>query len=132
MADRVEAPQPVRQAGIWDRVLTYLQAQSAAVGELDWTVSVDSTVARLHQRGATANRSRAARRTQAYSARAYRDQLRACQVTVVTPERSDEIRNRHNKGSGQATRYDEPVLNYRSGMVLASVMLWLEPFGDHP
>ena len=75
--------------GIWDRVLTYLRAQSAAVGELDWTVSVDSTVARLHQRGATANRSRAARRTQAYLARAHRDQLWACQVTVVIPERAD-------------------------------------------
>ena len=51
---------------------------------------------------------------------------------MVTPERADQIRNLHAKGSGLGTRYDKPVLNYRSGMVLASIMLWLEPFGDHP
>ncbi len=43
--------------GTWDRVLTQLQAQADADGELDWTVSVDSTVARLHQHGATAKRT---------------------------------------------------------------------------
>ncbi len=42
--------------GTWDRVLTALQAQADAAGELDWRVSVDSTVARVHQHGATARR----------------------------------------------------------------------------
>jgi transposase len=42
--------------GTWDRVLTALQAQAEAEGELDWRVSVDSTVSRVHQHGATAPR----------------------------------------------------------------------------
>jgi len=42
--------------GTWDRVLTALQAQADADGELDWRVSVDSTVARVHQHAATAGR----------------------------------------------------------------------------
>ena len=40
--------------GTWDRVLTALHAEADAAGRLDWTVSVDSTVARVHQHGATA------------------------------------------------------------------------------
>jgi transposase len=43
--------------GTWDRVLTVLQAEADAVGEIDWRVSVDSTIARVHQHGATAARS---------------------------------------------------------------------------
>ena len=46
--------------GTWDRVLTgervltVLHAEADAAGRLDFTVSVDSTVARVHQHGATA------------------------------------------------------------------------------
>ena len=43
--------------GTWDRVLTALQAQADAAGQVDWSVSVDSTIARVHQHGATAKRS---------------------------------------------------------------------------
>ena len=43
--------------GTWDRLLTRLQAEADAAGELDWQVSVDSTVVRVHQSGATAARS---------------------------------------------------------------------------
>jgi transposase len=43
--------------GTWDRILTALQAQADAAGELDWTVSVDSSISRVHQHGATAARS---------------------------------------------------------------------------
>jgi transposase len=43
--------------GTWDRLLTRLQAEADAAGELDWRVSVDSTVVRVHQHGATARRS---------------------------------------------------------------------------
>ena len=91
----------------------------------------------------------------AYSARAHRDYLRRCGVTVFIPERSDQIRNRKNRGSaggrpvdfdpdayegrnvierafnklkdwrGLATRYDKYAVTYRGGMVLASIILWL-------
>jgi transposase len=42
--------------GTWDSVLAQLQAEADAAGEVDWTVSVDSTIARVHQHGATAAR----------------------------------------------------------------------------
>jgi transposase len=44
--------------GTWDRVLRELQGQAHAVAELEWTVSVDSTVARAHQHAAGARKSR--------------------------------------------------------------------------
>ncbi len=40
--------------GTWDAVLTRLLAEADATGELDWAVSVDSTIVRAHQHGATA------------------------------------------------------------------------------
>lgn len=44
--------------GTWDRVLTAVLAEADASGEIDWRVSADSTIARVHQHGATAARSR--------------------------------------------------------------------------
>lgn len=35
--------------GTWDRVHAVLLAEADAVGELDWSVSVDSTINRAHQ-----------------------------------------------------------------------------------
>ena len=35
--------------GTWDRVLAELTGQADADGDLDWTVSVDSSVVRAHQ-----------------------------------------------------------------------------------
>lgn len=43
--------------GTWDRILTALQAQADAAGGLDWRVSVDSSISRVHQHGATAGRT---------------------------------------------------------------------------
>ena len=43
--------------GTWDKVLTAVQAQVDAEGRIDWRVSVDSTIARVHQHAATAARS---------------------------------------------------------------------------
>ena len=42
--------------GTWERLVTVLQADSDAAGELDWLVSVDSTVVRAHQHAAGARR----------------------------------------------------------------------------
>lgn len=42
--------------GTWDKVLVALQAQADAQGGIDWRLSVDSTIARVHQHGATAAR----------------------------------------------------------------------------
>jgi transposase len=39
--------------GTWDRIHTRLLAEADAVGEIDWTVSVDSTVNRAHQHATT-------------------------------------------------------------------------------
>lgn len=35
--------------GTWDEVLAVLTAQADAAGELNWSVAVDSTIARAHQ-----------------------------------------------------------------------------------
>jgi len=40
----------------WDRLLAHAQTKSDAVGEVEWEVSVDSTVARAHQHAAGARR----------------------------------------------------------------------------
>ena len=42
--------------GTWDRLLAAVQADAQAAGEIDWNVSVDSTIARAHQHSATARR----------------------------------------------------------------------------
>lgn len=43
--------------GTLDRVLTELQGQAQASGDLEWVVSVDSTIARAHQHAAGAPRT---------------------------------------------------------------------------
>ncbi|MCE7001901.1 IS5 family transposase [Kibdelosporangium philippinense] len=43
-----------QRAGVWQRILTALQAIADAEGEIVWDVSVDSTVARAHQHAAGA------------------------------------------------------------------------------
>jgi putative transposase len=35
--------------GTWDRVLGVLTAKADAAGQVDWSISVDSTIARAHQ-----------------------------------------------------------------------------------
>jgi transposase len=42
--------------GTWDRVLRQLQGMAHANGDLEWTVAVDSTIARAHQHAAGARR----------------------------------------------------------------------------
>lgn len=37
--------------GTWDRIHAALLAEADAAGEIDWTVSVDSTINRAHQHG---------------------------------------------------------------------------------
>ena len=42
--------------GIWDKLLTRLLTEADAAGEIHWTVSIDSTINRAHQHGATLTR----------------------------------------------------------------------------
>ncbi len=39
--------------GTWDKLLTRLLTEADAAGEIDWSVSVDSTINRAHQHSAT-------------------------------------------------------------------------------
>ena len=57
LADRLEAAPRFSTDGTWDKVLTGLQVEADAAGQIDCRVSVDSTIARVHQHGATAARS---------------------------------------------------------------------------
>ncbi|WP_416367456.1 transposase [Nocardia terpenica] len=40
--------------GTWDRVLTALVALADTFGDLDWVVSIDSTIVQTHQHAASA------------------------------------------------------------------------------
>ncbi|GGZ40839.1 hypothetical protein [Streptomyces bluensis] len=40
--------------GTWARILEWLQVKADAAGEIEWEVSVDSTVCRAHQHAAGA------------------------------------------------------------------------------
>lgn len=42
--------------GVWDKILSQLLAEADAAGEIDWTVSIDSTVTRAHQHGTNTTR----------------------------------------------------------------------------
>lgn len=42
--------------GTWDRVLAELLAEADAAGQVDWQLSIDSTVSRVHQHGANLSR----------------------------------------------------------------------------
>lgn len=98
----------------------------------------------------------------AYSARAHRAHLRSRGITTVIPEPADQIAHRQRRGTaggrpvgfdaqayrgrnvierafnklknwrGIATRYDKHAVNYRAGVVLAAVVLWLRHLGDAP
>jgi transposase len=43
--------------GTWDKVLTRLLAEADIAGELDWSVSIDSTINRAHQHATTLPRN---------------------------------------------------------------------------
>lgn len=53
MADGVEAPSPLQRGCTYDKILAALAADADAREVLEWTVSVDSTVARAHQHATT-------------------------------------------------------------------------------
>lgn len=40
-------------AGVWARVLETVQSRAHKAGDLDWVTSIDSTIIRVHQHGAT-------------------------------------------------------------------------------
>jgi len=43
--------------GTWDKIFTTLLAQADAAGQIDWAVSIDSTVNRAHQHATTLPRA---------------------------------------------------------------------------
>ena len=42
---------------MWEQVLEKTQSMAQAAGELDWVASIDSTIVRVHQHGATLPRT---------------------------------------------------------------------------
>jgi transposase len=43
--------------GTWDKILTGLLAEADAAGDIDWAVSIDSTINRAHQHATTLPRA---------------------------------------------------------------------------
>ncbi len=77
--------------GTWDAILAQLLAQADAAGQLDWQVSIDSTVARVHQHGANTRR----------------------EVAVIRPSAPQRVR-RHGLGLGCFV-CEKHVLKYPRG-----------------
>ncbi len=69
MADPWKRQHRFSMDGTWDKVLSVLQAQADAAGQVDWRVSVDSTIAGVHQHAATLARSSQRSRHQTRGAR---------------------------------------------------------------
>ncbi|MFB6672933.1 IS5 family transposase [Streptomyces sp. NPDC056390] len=209
--------------GTWERVFTALMAQADADEDLNWAVSVDSTIVHAHQHVAGARkrapggepddhaigRSRGGLTTKihlacdgkgrplailltpgqhhdsicarpllerirvqrtglgrprskpdqviadkAYSSRRFRAYLRKRGIACAIPEKADQLRHRHHRGSregrpptfdrqiygrrnvvercfnrlkgfrGIATRYDKTATSYEAAVSLASFLLW--------
>lgn len=98
----------------------------------------------------------------AYSSRATRQMLAARGIKTVIPQRADEVRHRLDRGQaggrppsfdpvaykqrnaversfndhkqwrGIATRYDKLATNYRGGVVLRAIVIWLNELADTP
>ena len=45
------------KAGLWAKLLEYVQSRALGSGDVDWAVSIDSTIVRVHQHGATLSRT---------------------------------------------------------------------------
>src|SRR3954470_20239463 len=73
----------------WDRVLVELQGQAHAVADLEWVVSVDSTVARAHQHAAGAPKGHTGARSN---------------HTIRRPEPTDHALGRSRGGWSTKTR----------------------------
>ncbi|MFD4318998.1 IS5 family transposase [Streptomyces sp. NPDC058548] len=206
--------------GTFDRMLKNAQARADAAGNIDWLVSVDSSIVRAHQHAAGArkggHRSPALGRSRGgltskihlacdglgrplalvitggntndctqftavieairvprlgpgrprvrpdhvlgdkgYSSKAIRAWLRRRGIGHTIPERADQARNRHRRGSrggrppafdkqvykrrnvvercfnrlkqwrGIATRYDKTAQSYEAAVTLASLLMWV-------
>ncbi len=59
------------KAGVWANLLDHVQGVAKERGDVDWVASIDSTIARVHQHGATLPRSkRGPRKLQQFPPRA--------------------------------------------------------------
>lgn len=75
-----------RRDGTWERLLAHVQTKSAAVGEVIWEVSVDSTHIRAHQDAAGARKRPS--RADEKGGPATKQTRRAGGVGVASPARS--------------------------------------------
>lgn len=49
----ISASRGGQEDGTWEQLLSEAQKQADRLGAIDWVVSIDSTIARVHQHGAT-------------------------------------------------------------------------------
>jgi|SRR5689334_11954570 len=140
-----------RKVGIWQRILSDLQAEAHQRGEIDWDLHfVDATIVRAHQHAAGARlRPRAAAGDKGYSSRTARARLRRRHIQPVIPTRknqprqrnfdraADRLRNRVERLINRlkqawriATRYEKRADNYRAMIHIGMILLWLKPFAD--
>jgi putative transposase len=101
--------------GTWDVVLDRLVSAADATGAVDWSVSVDSTIARAHQHATNITRVTGG--------------SCPCWPHSASPGRSD---GHVEQGRGLATRYDTLATVYRAAIILNAVIAWLRHLQDSP
>ncbi|MGW7452730.1 IS5 family transposase [Streptomyces sp. NPDC054787] len=106
-----------------DRMLRAAQAKADAARDVEWLVSVDSTIVRAHQHAAGARkgglrdpvlgRSRGGLSSN-YSSKAIRTWLRRRGIPHTIPERADQARNRARRGShgGRPPAFDREIYKH--------------------
>ena len=86
--------------GTWERLLQQVQAAADATGEIDWDVSVDSTIVRAHQDAAGA-------RTEPPPAPASKGDTAAEHQDEKETQHVERAINRLKHARAVATRYDK-------------------------
>lgn len=108
--------------GTWERVFTALMAQADADEDLDWAVSVDSTIVRAHQHAAGAHKQGAPAGEPADHAIG---RSRGGLTTKIHLAADGHCRPLGLKQwRGVATRYEKTATIYLAGLHIAGTFLW--------
>ena len=120
--------------GTWDKIHARLVADADAAGELDWNLSMDSTINRAHQHTNTLRRTESvggvagAARTRSatgYAAARPADAPGLRPHRLPRPQRHQAFLQRPQAMPRTRTRHDKLAVVYRGGVALRSVMTWL-------
>jgi transposase len=108
--------------GTWDRILAEVIVKDDSIGAVEWTISVDSSVVRAHQRAAGARKKRG------LCTRRREPERGGGGDRAITrgPVHQDPPRGRRPwPADGGATRFAKRATYFRAELVLAAIVRWL-------